>query len=87
MKIKTEKPYLTVGDLKKILSDLPDDLEILYRKVGGIGNIAEISSVMKTTYGFMGTDVDCLLLDASGQPAVRKNQETDEELYNYEDEE
>jgi hypothetical protein len=81
MKIISKNPYLKVGDLKKILSDLPDDLSIMIMKVGGIGNVADISNVRMSKYSFMGVGIDCLILDNDGLPARRYSQDDDIELF------
>lgn len=80
MKVTHNSDYIKVGQLKKILSDLPDDLEIVIQKVGGVGNIANVSSVRKSTYGFFGTSINCLILDCIGETA-RRDLSKDEELY------
>ena len=72
--------YLKVKDLKEILSDLPNDLEIMIQKVGGIGNVANIDSVRKSSYGFFGESIDCLIIDCIGESA-RRDLSKDEELY------
>ena len=87
MKVISKSPYVKVGDLKKILSDLPDDLEILVRRIGGIGNVSEIGSVSKSSYGFFGTSIDCLILDNKGEPASRSENDNDIELFEWEDKE
>ena len=83
MKIKAELYYLTVGDLKKIISDLPDETEVMIQKLGGVGNIAEINSVRKSKYGFFGTLIDCIVLDNTGlpTPSRTRNVDNDSELY------
>ena len=82
MKITSKNSYVTVGDLKKILSDLPDELEIMFMKVGGIGNVAELANVKISKYSLLGQGIDCLIFDNDGLPARRYPQEGDIELFN-----
>ena len=55
---------MKVGRLKEILSSLDDDLEIYIRNSHNIcGNIGELYQVEKSTYGFIGDEIDCIILN------------------------
>lgn len=55
---------MKIGRLKEILSNLDDDLEIFIRNSVNIcGNIGELYQIEKSTYGFMGDSVDCIILN------------------------
>lgn len=53
---------MTVGELKEILNQFPDDMEVMTKKTELLGNVAYVNSVRKSTYGFFGADVPCVLL-------------------------
>ena len=53
---------MTVGDLKKKISNYPDDLEVLTKKTELLGNVAYVNSVKEASYGFCGIYVPCVLL-------------------------
>ena len=73
---------MKVKQLREVIKDLPDDLEIFIKPVVNIcGNIAELDEVIKTSYGFMGIDIPCLILDSLGYPANRKQDENAVVLY------
>ena len=55
---------MNVGDLKKQIGDLPDDLEVFIRaKVNPCGNIIEARKANKDTYGFFGKSIDCVIIE------------------------
>lgn len=45
---------MTVKELRNILSNYPDDMEVLTK-------VAFINSVRKDSYGFLGMDIPCML--------------------------
>ena len=53
---------MTVKELRDALNDYPDDMEVLTKKTEFFGNVAHVNSVKKDTYGFFGTDIQCVLL-------------------------
>lgn len=53
---------MKVGELKEILNHYSDDIEVLTKKTELVGNVACVNSVRKSTYGFFGVDVPCVLL-------------------------
>lgn len=56
---------MKVKDLKKRLEQLDGELEVFIPYNTGIGNIAEVEQVKKSTYGFFGKSISCILLDKS----------------------
>lgn len=55
---------MKVKRLKEILNELDDDTEIFIRNSVNIcGNIADLYQVEKSTYGFMGDSIDCIILN------------------------
>lgn len=55
---------MKVKRLLQILNGLPEDLEIFIRNSVNIcGNIGELEQVEKSTYGFFGTSIDCVILN------------------------
>lgn len=55
---------MTVKELKKLLSDKPDDLEIFFKPNGfALGNIHEFNSAYMSTYSTFGIILPCLLLE------------------------
>ena len=57
---------MRVKKLKEILKDLDDDHEIFIRNSLNIwGNISELDQVEKSTYGFFGSMLPCLILNSS----------------------
>lgn len=55
---------MRVKRLKEILNELDDNLEIFIRNsVNVCGNIAELDQVEKSTYGFFGNSIDCIILN------------------------
>ena len=55
---------ITVKRLKEIIKDIPDDLEIYIRNSRNLcGTIGELENVEKTTYGFFGESIPCLVLN------------------------
>jgi len=53
---------MKVGELKEILNHYSDDMEVMTKKTEILGNIAYVNSVRKSTYGFFGADIPCVLL-------------------------
>ena len=54
---------MTVKELKEILVQYPDELEIMTKKNDICGNIGEIHSVNKSSYGFFGKEIPCIILE------------------------
>lgn len=53
---------MTVKELRDILKDFDDDVEVMTKKTEVLGNIGYVNSVKQATYGFFGKDIPCLLL-------------------------
>ena len=58
--------HLTVGDMRRAIEGLPDDLKI-YCQAGNndLGNIWGPHSLAKSTYGFFGSQLPCLIINHS----------------------
>lgn len=57
---------MNVGELKEMIKDKPDDLEIFIRVCHNpTGNIVEAGNVEKSTYVFFGNPIDCLIIEPS----------------------
>ena len=59
---------MTVKQLKEALDTFEDDLEIMTKKTEILGNVADVNSVRKDSYGFFGVDVPCVLLTDEYEP-------------------
>lgn len=59
---------MTVKELRDILKDFEDDVDVMTKKTEILGNIGEINSVRKDSYGFFGADVPCVLLTDEFEP-------------------
>lgn len=59
-------PRLTVGDLRRAIEGLPNDLEV-YCQAGNndLGNIWIPHALDVTTYGFFGASIPCLVINHS----------------------
>lgn len=53
---------MTVKELRDILKDFDDDVNVMIKKTDILGNVGYVNSVRKDTYSFFGTDVPCVLL-------------------------
>lgn len=53
---------MKVKELKEILNNFPDNLEVMTKKTEIFGNVGYVFSVKESTYGFFGADVPCVLL-------------------------
>lgn len=53
---------MTVGELKSILSEYPNDMEVMTKKTEVFGNVAYVNSVRRDTYGSFGVDIPCVLI-------------------------
>lgn len=58
--------YLKVGELKKQLEGVADDTDVYIRCCNNIcGNIVEAGIADKSTYGFFGTEIPCIIIEPS----------------------
>jgi hypothetical protein len=54
----------SVKDLKDQIKDLPDDMEVFIRcHVNPVGNMSHVGEAAKSTYGFFGTSIPCLIIE------------------------
>ncbi len=59
---------MTVKELKKLLADKPDEIEIFFKPSGfALGNIHEFNSAYMSTYSTFGIILPCLLLEDVGE--------------------
>lgn len=75
-------------DLIECLKNIDDDTEIFIQSdISNIcGNIVELDSVRKTSYGFFGILVPCVILDAKAYTCSKRIIEKDEiELHEVEE--
>jgi len=57
-------PQLSVGELKTILKELPDELPVYFRRISPIGgNIEEAYHVEPSTYACFGQALPCLIIE------------------------
>lgn len=67
---------LNVKRLKELLNKFDDDVEIMIRNSNNpCGNIAELYQVEKSSYGFFGDSIPCIILNSANS----KEMETDQE--------
>ena len=59
---------MIVKELREALSKFPDDMEVLTKKTELLGNVGCIFSVRKSSYGFLGADIPCVLLIDEFEP-------------------
>lgn len=59
---------MTVKELRKALSDYPDDMEVLTKKTELFRNVAYVNSVKEDSYSIFGKDVPCVLLTDEFKP-------------------
>lgn len=58
--------HLTVGDLRKAIEGLPDDLEIYCQADNNdLGNIWGPHALDRAIYGFFGSQIPCLIINHS----------------------
>lgn len=53
---------MTVKELRDILKDFDDDVDVMTKKTEILGTIGFVNSVKQDTYGFLGADLPCILL-------------------------
>lgn len=53
---------MTVKELKEALNQYPDDYDVMTKKTEILGNVGEVNSLRKDSYGFFGADIPCVLL-------------------------
>lgn len=55
----------TVKQIKEQLSNIPDDYEVFMRcgAFNPCGNIIDVKAAEKSTYGFFGQAIDCVIVE------------------------
>lgn len=53
---------MTVRELREILNNYPNDMEVMTKKTEFFGNVAYINSVKQDSYASLGVDIPCILL-------------------------
>lgn len=66
---------MTVKELRDILKDFDDDVDVMTKKTEILGNIGYVNSVRKDNYGFFGADVPCVLLTDEIEPQESEEEE------------
>lgn len=57
---------MNIKNLKDQIKDVPDDTEVFIRSTRNIcGNIIEAEKANKSTYGFFGKSLDCIIIEPS----------------------
>lgn len=75
---------MRVKRLKEILNNLDDDLEIFIRNSHNFcGNIADLEQVEKSTRGFFGESLPCLILNTHCAGKKLEMTEDEEEYIDY----
>lgn len=70
---------MRVKELIEWLQKFDKDLEVFIRNSVNIcGNISELSQIEKTTYGFFGTDIDCVVFNSANSANDFKLNEIDD---------
>lgn len=55
---------MKVKDLKKQIEDAPDDMEVFVRCISNpCANIVQAKKAAKSTYGFFGIEVECIIIE------------------------
>lgn len=56
---------MKIGRLKELINGLDDNMEIFIRNSHNVcGNIDDLVQVEKSSYGFFGESIDCIILNA-----------------------
>lgn len=55
---------MKISELKEQIKDIPDDTEVFIRcHVNPTGNIVEAGKADKSTYGFFGESIPCIIIE------------------------
>ena len=55
---------MNVKELKEQLADLPDDMEVLFRRIAPItGNVEYAGRAVRSEYGFFGKAIPCVIIE------------------------
>ncbi len=68
--------------LKKLIKTVDDDTEIFIRNTVNVcGNISDLDQVEKSSYGFFGKSIPCIILNTSNAKKIELND--DEEIIDF----
>ena len=54
---------MKVKELKEILAQYPDELEVMTKKNDICGNIGNIYNINESSYSFFGMEIPCIILE------------------------
>ncbi|MGN4128024.1 hypothetical protein ACMGD3_23920 [Lysinibacillus sphaericus] len=67
---------MKVKRLKEILANLDDELEVFIRNSNNpIGNIQDLEQAELSSYGFFGSNINCLILNTNSSKELETNDE------------
>ena len=52
---------MTVRELREVLKDFDDDIEVMTKKTEAFGTVGNIFSVRQDSYWFFGREIPCVL--------------------------
>jgi len=56
---------MTIKELRESIANMPDDLDVLFRRVSPItGNVEPAGHIEKSTYGFFGQSIPCVIIES-----------------------
>lgn len=73
---------LTAGELKAMLKDIPDDTEMFIRAQTPCGNISGVYRVNRSTYGFFGIEIPCIIFEPDAE-----DEDKDDDFMEWDDDE
>ena len=69
---------MKIKRLKEIVNELDDGLEVFVRNsVNPVGNIQELSQIEKSSYGFFGESIPCLILNTDSSKELETAENDD----------
>ena len=75
---------MTVGRLKELLDKFDDEAEVMIRNSVNIcGNISYLLQVEKSTYGSLGEDIDCVILNTYDSKRDNMEETEDGDIIDY----
>lgn len=55
---------MNVKELRQAISDLPEDMEVMFRRIAPFcGNVESAGSAKVSTYGFFGESIPCVIIE------------------------
>lgn len=56
---------MNVKDLKAQIAELPDEMEVLFRRIAPItGNVEYAGRAVRSEYGFFGKSIPCVIIES-----------------------